>query len=666
MRANPASRFRAAWNRFILPCCLLAPLVVGVTAAAAATKGMPKEDVIEVPAIGAGLCVSNAFQTNMVLQRDKPLTIWGWAAAGEPVTVACAGQEASATAAADRSWQVTLQPMPATRTPQTLTIKGKTAVLTLENILVGDVWVLGGQSNMEFPINKVDDGELEIASANFPLIRLLTMPSGKGFDSVRSFERLHEWSDWSSRHFRRGDWDVCSPETVPDFSAIGYVFGRRLFMASGVPIGLIDASLGGTTVETWTPEDVLQKIEGKETQDMLKNWTDKIAAYDPQADLEKRIEKFNNNEKKKASGQPVPSDLKPGPVADKNRPGSCYAGVIKPLGGLAVKGAVFHQGYNNCFGGSAGARMYYQVFGSMITAWRGTFGDPQLPFCIISLCTGGEPQTPENFLKPMLDVGACIREAQYQTFRDFRETGDQQIGFVSSFDQRKSWYHPQIKIPVGERTAKWALATQYEVFKGKTAADYWLPPSIEEVKVVDQTIRLTMSTAITMKDESSDKMVGFAIAGADRRFYPAEVNWFTDGTKDNRNRPVYSRNILALSSPFVPEPVHYRHAWARNPMSNITNGQHIPLATQRSDDWLMEETPVKFPTPPGMSASDAARPLRAKISKELELDDTERRIREAEATIATLKEKFTKDKSAWEEKKAADAEKLKAAQATSP
>jgi len=654
------------FRRMILACLLPALLAGGAAKAADAKKAMPKEDVVDVPAIGQGLCVSNVFQTNMVLQRDKSLNIWGWAAPGEAVTVSFAGQQAQAKAAADRSWQVSLKPMPANNTPQTMTIKAASKMLTLDNILVGDVWVLGGQSNMEFPITNVDDGMLEVISANFPQIRLLTMPNGKGFASVRSFDRLYEWSDWSGRHFRKGDWDVCSPETVKEFSAIGYVFGRRLFMASQVPIGLIDASIGGTTVEAWTPEDVLRKIDGKETREMLKEWDDKIAAYDPQADLKKRTDSYNaNKEKMKEKGktQPAPTDLRPGPVADKNRPGCRYASVIKPLGGLAVKGAVFHQGFNNCFNGSAGARMYYQVFGKMITAWRNTFGDPQMPFCIISLCTAGEPQTLENYLTPMYDVGALIREAQYRTFRDLHDAGDKNIGYASSFDQRKSFYHPQIKIPVGERAAKWAIVTQYELITGRDAEEYWLPPSIKEVKVADGAIRLTMSTAVKMKDESSDKLVGFAIAGKDRRFYPADVNWYTDGAKDNRNRPVYSRDILVLSSPFVAEPVAYRYAWARNPMANITNGRQIPIATQRSDDWILEDTPVKFPTPQGMLEKDAARQVHGKITKELELDDTERRIKEAEATIAKLKEPFEKAKSDWEKKKTAEAEKLKAAKA---
>ena len=480
----------ARWRR-LGSVILLAALRVS-SAHAAEQKVLPKEDVVDVPAIGKGLCIANVFQSNMVLQRDKPLNVWGWAEPGEEVVVAFASQQARTTAAADRSWEVTLQPIPANASPRVLTVKGKSATLTLENVLVGDVWVLGGQSNMEFPISNVDDGDLEIVSANFPQIRLLTLPVGKGFQSVHSFERLHEWSDWSSRHFRKGDWDLCSPETVREFSAIGYIFGRRVHMASRVPIGLIDTSIGGTTVETWTPEDVLAKIDGAETQAMLKDWADRIAAFDPKADLEARVKAYEKRIKGlQAKGQAIPADskppndLRPGPVADRNRPGYCYAGVIKPIRGLAVAGALFHQGYNNAFNGSAGARMYYQVFGRMIAAWRETLSDPKMPFCIISLCTDGQPQTRENFLAPMFDAGIYIREAQYRAFLDLRNAGDTSIGF--------------------------------------------------------------------------------AIAGQDRRFYPADADWLATGAKDNRNREEKVRNILVLKSRFVPEPTHYRYAWARNP-----------------------------------------------------------------------------------------------------
>jgi len=528
--------------------------------------------------------------------------------------------------------------------------------LTLDNILVGDIWVLGGQSNMEFPISKVDDGEFEIVAANFPQIRLLSMPVGKGFKSVRSFERLHEWSSWSKRHFRKGDWEVCSPEKVTEFSAIGYVFGRRLQMATQIPIGLIDTSIGGTTVETWTPSTVLDKIQGQETRDLLKEWNDKIAAYDPQADLKKRLDAYQaQKEKGRSSSQPAPTDLRPGPTEDRNRPGHCYAGVIQPLSGLAVKGVVFHQGFNNCFSGTAGARMYYQVFGKMITAWRETFGDPNTAFCIISLCTAGEPQTEENFLKPMQDAGPHIREAQYKTFRDFYDAGDKNIGFASSFDQRKSWYHPQIKIPVGERAAKWAIVSQYGLIKGRDAEQYWLPPVIKTVQCVDGTIRVTLSSAVTKKDDSSEKLEGFAIAGEDRCFYPARVSFYSDGTKDDKNRLVHSNNILVLSSPYVAKPVHYRYAWARNPMANITNSQHIPLSARRSDDWDLEEVPLPSASTPGNSPDVSKKQAAGQQRRALELADFERRIKDAQATIAELQPIVDKAKAEAEKKKTAGA-----------
>jgi sialate O-acetylesterase len=149
----------------------------------------------------------------------------------------------------------------------------------------------------------------------------------------------------------------------------------------------------------------------------------------------------------------------------------------------------------------------------------------------------------------------------------------------------------------------------------------------------DGRIRLTLSTPVQTRDDSDGKMLGFAIAGRDRRFYPADVQWYSDGSVDNRNRPRYQRNVLVLSSPFVADPVHYRHAWARNPMSNLVNGRGIPLACQRSDDWILEETPVRIDAAGNLSN----RAIANRIRKMLKLADIERRIREAEATLAELK-----------------------------
>ena len=252
------------------PCLLIATVTLaGFLTLPVHAQPMPREDVVDVPAIGEGLCVSNVFQTNMVLQRDKPIHVWGWAEPGEQVTVTFAGGQASAKAGEDRAWKVTLPAVPAHSNPQQMTVKGKSKTLVLDNILVGDVWVLGGQSNMEFELAKVENGSLEIISANFPEIRILTVPYGQGPELKQGFARLHEWSGWFGRHFRKGDWDVCTPETVRELSAIGYVFARRVHKASNVPIGVIDASRGGTTVETWTPMPVLRAMDSEPTKAKL-------------------------------------------------------------------------------------------------------------------------------------------------------------------------------------------------------------------------------------------------------------------------------------------------------------------------------------------------------------------------------------------------------------
>ena len=167
------------------------------------------------------------------------------------MSVTFGDQTQSATAAADRSWKVELPALPASSEPHRLVVQGKAKTIKLENLLIGDVWLLGGQSNMEFPIYKVDGGSLEIDSANFKNIRLFTVPQLNGPDDKKSFPRLYQWSDWFGEHYRQGYWDVCSPATVREMSAIGYTFARRLHMATQIPIGVIDASRGGTCIETW-------------------------------------------------------------------------------------------------------------------------------------------------------------------------------------------------------------------------------------------------------------------------------------------------------------------------------------------------------------------------------------------------------------------------------
>ena len=622
------------------PLCRTAALLLAVfLAPATASAQLPREDVVDVPAIGAGLCVSNVFQSHMVLQRDAPITLWGWADPGATVTAAFGGAEASTTAGADRAWRVELPAQPASATPRTLSIRSGVSSLALDDVLVGDVWVLGGQSNMEFELAKVENGALEIASARYPAIRVLTVPYGVGLEPRQSFARLHEWSDWFGRHFRKGDWDVCTPEVARELSAIGFTFARRVHMASGVPIGVIDASRGGTTVEAWTPHDVLRAKDSAAVRDKLAAWDERVAAWDPHADLARRVAQHTERlERLAAEGRPVPegerappTDLAPGPGADPNLPGASFAAMIGPLIGLRVKGALFHQGFNNALEGMPGVRLYEDVFPLMVRAWRAAFADPALPFGILSLCTEGPPQTHDEYLERMLDAGVYIRAVQYRTFVDLYDAGDTNVGFASTYDLRRSWYHPQVKIPAGERLARWALATQYG-FGDQLA---WKPPALVALEQHEGALVLRLDTEVS--DPEDGAITGFAIAGEDRRFQPAVAVHATVG-QDERGRPRLDRKQLVLTSPLVPEPVHFRYAWARNPLANLqaTGNLDVPFATQRSDPWPLGAYPLGV-LPLGAQEGEPERALtrqeQATVRTALRADDLRRRLAEAEALL---------------------------------
>ncbi len=600
----------------------------------AIAQSLPREDVIEVPAISDGFCVSNVFQSGMVLQRDKPVRLWGWGSPGQKVQAEFGDVTGSTVVNGDGAWRVELPAMPLSREGRSLKILSAGEQLVLNDVLVGDVWVLGGQSNMEFELAKVENGSLEIISANYPLIRVLTIPYAQGPEKQLSFPRLHQWSDWSRRHFRKGDWNACTPEIAKEFSAIGFVFARRIHQASQVPIGVIDASRGGTTVETWTPLDLLQRIDGEATKQKIMEFEQAAAEWDAEADLAARVKQHasrlerllqEGKEVSEADKQP-PSDLRPGPIGNHNYPGHCYAGMIAPLEGLSVKGAIFHQGYNNAFDGTLGVRMYREVFPGMIRSWRLAFGDPEMPFGILSLCTDGYPQTLEDYSEKMFNTGIEIREAQYQTFLDLLQSGDEKIGFASTFDFRRRWYHPQLKLPAGERIARWALATEYG-FEGQVE---WKPPMLVEMKPLDGVIELTFDREVA--DPMDGEIRGFAIAGETRQFHPADAQYAERG-KNDRGQIQYDRKRLILSSSMVRNPIHYRYAWGRNPLANLqaTGNKDLPFATQRSDDWVMEEVPL------GVLGETVELPIsrgdRSKVIQALREQDRSRRLQSARKQI---------------------------------
>ncbi|MBM3335926.1 sialate O-acetylesterase, partial [Candidatus Sumerlaeota bacterium] len=297
----------------------------------------------------ADVKLPNLISSKMVLQRDVPVTIWGWADEGERVTVSIAGQT-HATTAENGKWAVTLAPMKAGG-PEIMTISGKNTI-TLKDILIGEVWVCSGQSNMQWALSQTDEAEKHIAAATNPKIRLYYVAR------TRSDSPLSETS---------GTWELCTPKTVPGFSAVAYFFGRELQKAIKAPVGVIHSSWGGSPAEAWTKESVLAA-----------NPQFKANILDS---YERSIEQFKKalaQEKAKAAKAKKGQKAAAPPRAPW-KPGELYNGMIAPLLPYAIKGAIWYQGESN----AARAAEYRKLMPTMIQNWRQDWGLGDFPFLIV-------------------------------------------------------------------------------------------------------------------------------------------------------------------------------------------------------------------------------------------------------------------------------------------
>jgi sialate O-acetylesterase len=514
--------------------------------------------------------VPHIFDDDMVLQRDKPVRVWGWAGKSERVTVEFARQSKSAVTDGTGQWLVDLEPMVANGTAQTLIVKGSDNSVAFENVLVGDVWVLGGQSNMEAALQNIKDGELEILSANLPLIRLMTIPLQASPTPVTDFPRLDEYNSWSRVTERKGDWQVCTPESVKLFSAVGFVCGRRIQRVTGIPIGLIDTSWGGTTVEAWQSRKTLESIP--EAAALLKSWDAQVSAYDPQASLVDVIKRWESQaarlKKEGKAVPPKPTEPKPSPAVNRNNPGAAYNGIIAPIAGLSVKGAIFYQGINNAVGG-ARPSLYAKTFTNLIPAWRRTFRDEKLPFGICQMVSWGFPPEVKDTEINMVSSAPYIRESQLTAHRAHPDTG-----FVVAYDLGHIQMHSPYKTALGERIARWALATQY----GKNVT--YRTPLYQGQRVEQDKIVVTFDQPIHPTFGGRAKIEGFAIAAEDGHFYPAEAK-------------MTQSNEVTVSSPFVKSPLNVRYAWSTHPKATLvgagSNG--LPAAPFRTDSQQWRDAP---------------------------------------------------------------------------
>lgn len=481
----------------------------------------------------AGLKLPSIIGHHMVLQRDLANPIWGWADPGAEVTVAIAGQSHKAAADDDGKWKVVLQPMTGSNHAMRMTIQSKGEEIVLANIVVGEVWVCSGQSNMQWAVDQSYDPDLEAATANYPNIRLITVPQ------VGTQEKQDDF---------KGQWDICTPETVPQFSAVGYFFGRQLHQALGVPIGLIDNAWGGSSAEAWVARETIEADARFAT--VMEQWKQTEATYDHEkamADWRVRAEEA------KAAGKPAPR-APTDPLRGQHRPGNLWAGVLHPTIGYGIRGAIWYQGESN----AGRAYQYDDLFSLMITEWRKAWGIGDFPFYWVQLA---------DFKAELPDPGesdwAELREAQTNTLA-LPNTGQAVIYDIGEGRD----IHPRDKQNVAKRLARIALARDY----GQPVE--YLSPSYQSMEAKDGKVTLSFENVGSggLYAFDTEEVVGFAVAGEDKAWH-----WATG--------KVVAADKVEVSSEAVANPVAVRYAWADNPVANLRSRLGLPVIPFRSDDW---------------------------------------------------------------------------------
>ena len=474
----------------------------------------------------ADVKLPNVFGDHMVLQQGQKNKVWGLAEAGEAVTVAINGQNQTATAAADGTWHVFIDPVPVGG-PYALTVKGKNEI-KFSDVLVGEVWVCSGQSNMQWSVNNSNDPDIEKLAAKYPKIRMINFPQ-VGTQEVK-------WSHDDRK------WMVCTPDTVGGFSAVGYFFARQLHQTLGVPVGMINNAWGGSACEAWIRRDVLNS--DPLYKPLMDRWTQMESKY---AELVAKGNDLNDEQKKQLQGLQ-------NQMGGNSRPANIYSGVLKSHIGYGIKGAIWYQGESN----AGRAYQYRDLFPLMIKNWRDDWGQGDFSFYWAQLADFQNEQP-----QPVESAWAELREAQTMTMSKLPKTGE---AVIIDIGEGKD-IHPKNKVDVGRRLARWALAKDYGV-----AIPYHSPQYKSHAKA-DNKIVLTFDHVDGgWRPFDVKEPRGFAIAGEDKKFVWATANLLKDNTIE-----VYSDQVT--------NPVAVRYGWADNPVVNLFDGAGLPLTPFRTDDW---------------------------------------------------------------------------------
>jgi sialate O-acetylesterase len=486
----------------------------------------------------AGFRLAAPISDHMVLQREKPVAIWGWADAGEAVTVSFAGQSHSATAGADGKWMLQLDALKASAEPRTLTVTGKDGhKLEVKDILVGEVWLGSGQSNMAMTVQASNAFEAEKAAANFPLIR--------------HYQESSTHSDKPESE-GKGAWSACTPDTVGRFSAVLYFFGREIHREVGVPVGLINTSVGGTPIESWVSAET--QSSDPETKANFDTKLKDHLAFDESKSGELHAKQMAvwraAVAKAKKDGKEFVTPAPKNPLAMrklKGGPAGLYNGKVANLAPYTLRGMLWYQGEGNA--GNAG--LYVKQLSQLVTSWRALWAD-EVPFAWVQL---------PNYRDSDSESWPRIRESMMKVLA-LPKTG---MAITLDIGDPKD-IHPKNKQDVGKRLSFWALATVY----GKQVAAISGPLPAGH-KVEGSSIRVSLQHADGLKTRDGAAPRGLLIAGADKVWKPA--NGEIKGTD------------LIVRSPEVSTPVAARYAWAENPDCNLVNGAGLPATSFRTDDW---------------------------------------------------------------------------------
>ena len=471
---------------------------------------------------------------NMVLQQKSNITLWGWANAGEKITIAASWNSKPATVTADEkgNWSVQLKTIKAGG-PYSIQFAASDTI-TVQNVLLGEVWLASGQSNMEFFMGKTSNSsytgtlnyQQEIAAANYPLIRTIDIPN--------------KVSDEPQNNFN-GKWKICSPQSADTFSAVAYYFAKEIFNATGYPVGIINATWGGTPAESWTKKSVLES--DSELNIILERYQKQCAEY-PEA-FEKykvALDKWKADTAKRKGAAPA---APMGPTHNKSFY-KLYNGMIAPIVPYTLKGAIWYQGESN----ADRAYQYRKLFPAMIANWRSDFKNNRLPFYFVQI-SPHRSQHPE------------IRDAQLYALNTVPYTG-----MVVTTDNGDSMdIHPRNKKLVGERLSLWALKNEYGKKKVIPSGPLYQSAKINAGKI---TISFKYADGLMAKDGALKE---FMIAGDDQQFVPAKA--------------IVEGNKIVVWSDAVAKPVAVRFAWSNVPRPNLYNGAGLPASPFRTDQWKL-------------------------------------------------------------------------------